>query len=601
MRQELWIDGQRVDLSADTVITLEWVSGLFEDIGSIQMSRSYTIKLPKTARNLRILDDPGNPAHSSSKTRRYLDAQYLRNGVDILGPAKAYVMSVEPESIEVGLLWRVVDGLLEWSESGAKLSGLALPRLAWIGASGTPDYASTREDYLFADYDAGLAGVTYPEVPAATHPVAQFSYLFERIFAQAGVPYRIDSRALSEVYLLASGNLPDLEQELDSGFSASYADPGADLRLLVFSVTTLGWDNMVENDSRFISGDSDTHYVRLRMRNRTPEYSLANNAICVYGYRSEPGGTVSELLARSPFQKDAVGAETCSADMTLEGLDEFDYYDFRYEAPPAPGYGGLEPFDGSVCIRVGRAHDALRPDKSNVFPLAVNLPDMTQTDFVKGAGAMLGLAVMTREGVLVIDSLDNILRDDDAEDWTDKLSEVTRVSGTLDGIAQRNVIKFQEDAWLPSSPDAELLTEDDTLPAQSELFKLPFAATYGNHARHYVVETEEEDGQIVHKLDTVDIKPRVMELRRTSDGENFLISPDNLRGQGLAAAYYKRYQDVIRKPVVIEALVRLNELDLAALDFTRSVYLAQTGQYYAIKSVQADDSDLCKVELIQIA
>ena len=57
MTHELIINGQAVDIEG-VDITLEYVSGLFQDIGSIHLSRSYTISLPKTRRNLAILDDP---------------------------------------------------------------------------------------------------------------------------------------------------------------------------------------------------------------------------------------------------------------------------------------------------------------------------------------------------------------------------------------------------------------------------------------------------------------------------------------------------------------------------------------------------------------
>lgn len=600
MTHELIIEGQHVDLPRDFKLTLEWVSGLFEDIGSVQMSRSYTINLPKTARNLRIFDDPGNLSHLSSQSRRYLSASYIRNGIDLLGNARAYIIDMKAASIEIGLLWSIVPGLLEWKDADKNLRDLTLPRLAWIGASGKPDYSSTRRDYLFADYDAGLGDITYPTVPAATHPVVQFSYLLDRIFAEAGVSYRIDGGALSEIYLLADSNKPDIALEYTSGYNASYAAPSINLLTLVFSNASVGWDNMALDNTRFAPGDSDTHFVRLRMRNRQPEFSLAANAILIYGHRSESGRVVSDILSRTPFTVNSSGAEVCSADITLEGLGEYDYYDFQFEAPPRAGYGNLEPFDGSTCIQVARAHDALRPDKVNTFPIAPNIPDLSQVEFMKGAFALLGLVAQPKSDVLVIDSLDNIFDKTGAVDWSEKLVEASEVSLSYSNLAQQNVIAFEEDTWLPESPNAVIVTEDATLPVRSELYKLPFAASYGWHAPHYKVTIGEEDGQKTYELEVQELKPRFFELRQTTDGKNFLVSPYHSRGKGLVSKYYNMFQETVRTPAIINATVRLTELDLVDLDFARPVYFSQLGQYFAVKTVQVEDSNICKVELIRI-
>ena len=375
MTIELIIDGQRVDL-AGTPVTLEWVNGLFNDIGSIQLSRSYTIQLPKTARNLSIFDDPETAGHPSAKTRRYLSAQYIRDGVSIIGDARAYVVGVTDKAIEIGLLWNLAEGLLKWKEAGKSLGDLSLPTVAWLGADGVPDYFSTRTDYAFARYESGLGVRRYPEVLAGTHPVVQFDYLVRRILTEAGVPFRIDTSALTSAYMLAHRSHPSRAMDLSAGFSASYAEPAAANGLILsFSTVTNGWDSPASTDAsgtRITPGESGTHYVRLRMRNRTPEVSLLQNAILAKGYVWNPDSKRydEETFERVPFALNESGEEVCSADLTLSGVDQYEHYVLTYEAAPRTGYGKLEPFDGSVCVQIGRSHEQLRPDKQNMFPLA---------------------------------------------------------------------------------------------------------------------------------------------------------------------------------------------------------------------------------------
>lgn len=104
MTHELRIAGEPVDLSGSVGITLEYVSNILGQPGKIDLSRSYTIKLPKTRRNAMILDDPGNPGHNSNGVRRFFSARYYRNGIDLIGDAQAYVLRSTSEGYEVALV-----------------------------------------------------------------------------------------------------------------------------------------------------------------------------------------------------------------------------------------------------------------------------------------------------------------------------------------------------------------------------------------------------------------------------------------------------------------------------------------------------------------
>lgn len=63
MRNDLlFIDGELVDLDDSTKITLNYKSNLFTDLSKIVSNNSYTIKLPKTVRNQRIIQHADLPA-----------------------------------------------------------------------------------------------------------------------------------------------------------------------------------------------------------------------------------------------------------------------------------------------------------------------------------------------------------------------------------------------------------------------------------------------------------------------------------------------------------------------------------------------------------
>ena len=58
MTEELYINGEAVDLKPDATTTLNYKSNLLGDISKITSSNSQTIQCPKTTRNRKIFDNP---------------------------------------------------------------------------------------------------------------------------------------------------------------------------------------------------------------------------------------------------------------------------------------------------------------------------------------------------------------------------------------------------------------------------------------------------------------------------------------------------------------------------------------------------------------
>lgn len=611
MRHELFIDHQRVDLGPNPSVILEWVSGIFGDIGSINLSRSYTIKLPKSAKNLMIFDDPGNPAHDSQKVRRYFDARYLRNGIDLLGDAQAYLLGVTPEDIEIALLWRSVEGLLEWKNSGKKLSDLAtLPTVQWVGDDGIPDY--TRGAY-FSKYESGLGANGYLAVNTAPHPAVRFLDLFSAVFNEAGIRWdaTIDEDgtemySLYEARLLCDGHRPSRAMEIASGSSTDSVSVLNDV--IGFSNWVQGWDPIVKEyygGDVFEVGDNPNIRFVINLKNGLDDYTIGSDTpIRVIGIVREPNSAVAvATVAQFFFEPDENGVEHCSVDevVNLSGCTEFE---ILFQAGPVNRLLQLPAYDSELpAFSMIHSHEHINLSEQNLYPIAENLPDMTQVDFIKGACALLGIVpVVTSGKVLKFLEYDAIFDTSVAVDWTDKVAaEPEKVSPMYEGLAQRNRIRYTEDVRVYPSPDAEIITDDETLPESADLYKLPFAASDGPVALHYAVTYEFDEDTLtdIFTAKDVAIKPRVF-VQTYNDGIYYLEFPYYFKGAELVKRYYNRYQAAVRKPIVIEALVRLTEVDLANLDITRPVYFRQFGQFYAVRKVQTSDTDICKVELIQL-
>lgn len=619
MTRELIIEGQQVDLAPDTDITLEYNGNVLGEIGKITLSHSYTIKIPRTARNARILDDPGNLGHASGATRRLLNARFFRNGIDLIGPAQVYVLKTSPEVYEIALVWNTLETLQTLSQSSASLNDLPnLPVLTWIKANGTaPDYSGgdDKDGALFAFYNSGLGGKSYPAINTATHPCITVTNLLDRITNAAGVPVSISQAAQQDAnniaILAAPEHKPDFNMELESGsipqsiWLETEEDYYGELTSgILYKDFTNGWDatSAASNPSLintlFKTGNTSTHKVLINLQ-APSSVDLSNHAIRVIGYvQDEYMNADQEELYRAYFRQNSSGWYLyVYADINTSG---WDYYSIKL-VPNTPITNEiatihLTPYiSGLPLLATHRVHKGIDISKDNRFPIQGNLPNIKQWDFIKACMAMFGWAAVIQNGALHLLTYSDLLNISNAYVWTEKVDMtdggLRDIEYKLNGWAQQNWLKYKEDTPLGFDPNASIDADDLTLPMSRDLFEIPFAASMQSDAPHYKV-----DGT---KVDDVKIEPRIFEIVDRS-GVRTLEFTERLYGKGLISAHYTRLQEIVRKPITISINIRLHEIDLAQLDLTRPVYLGQFGHYYMIQKIQTSKTDLCKVELLQL-
>lgn len=121
MKQELYIDGNAVDLNENTQITIELRTNLFQDISKIAANRTYTIKLPKTVHNCRILGNADNTHVDSPFPYEKHTADYFRNGVQLIENGTLYLLS-STDTFEVSIVWGVNAALQSVFNDGLMLN-----------------------------------------------------------------------------------------------------------------------------------------------------------------------------------------------------------------------------------------------------------------------------------------------------------------------------------------------------------------------------------------------------------------------------------------------------------------------------------------------
>ena len=154
--QRLYIDGELVDLGEDTNFTLSIKSNLFREISDIVSNNSYTIKLPKTVRNQRILGHSDLVQNGGSTfPYRYHTAQYFRNGVQLIRNGRAAVMSVG-DDFEISIVWGLYPTLADIIDNDYSLKDLGGDEvyLRFTRFKFDSTVSDLKNGYLYIDYNA---------------------------------------------------------------------------------------------------------------------------------------------------------------------------------------------------------------------------------------------------------------------------------------------------------------------------------------------------------------------------------------------------------------------------------------------------------------
>ena len=231
------------------------------------------------------------------------------------------------------------------------------------------------------------------------------------------------------------------------------------------------------------------------------------------------------------------------------------------------------------------------------FALVPNLPDITQIDFVNMICKLYGLfPVADGQSVRFVrfDVLQDNIASGNTEDWSSKhISAGDTPNGIafdLDGYARHNYLKYKEDKTDPTDYKGDITSENDVISLERTFYEFPLAASKGNFIRQFYLN---EAGEVQKN----DSEYRLMRMYSDST----LSFDDSLKPQQIVNRHYQSLQSVARRPIVIEDEFLLNELDLRSLDYTKPVYLAKYGRYYAVISIQwSSDKKASKAKLLQL-
>lgn len=592
MKEELYIKGERVDLS-DGEITLNFKSNLLGDISKITASNSYTITLPRTNKNIRLLDFPDVAGHESYMMRDYFNAEYYRNGVKLFD-AKAVLISCSEDGFNVALTWGMSEKFIQLMNDDRSIQEFADMALPWNSST---------------TYDNGLVN-------------GQLSHGYIR--HNAGID--VDSNR-DKIFIHPSVNCMRLLEEIASyyGLTMDWGSYKQYIELLYLPLISQKASSKYNFFEANITGtlDSDIKYVKFTQINRVDGINISN---------TETYGDVVRIYETSLDWELDILIYT-NKHNTLNVVELAFYSNAQYIKSlqissndiGLCAYKGVIPFDiteySNITIRIRINNGALlgfiksyikifSEDVQSVsynqyYPIGSNLPDISVVDFIKQICWLFGLfAIKSDTGVYFISVNKIIDNKDKAVDWSKKLVPTgwtaKETSYTFGDFAQKNYFRYEENENAKSA-DGYMVVQNKTLDHEKDLVKLPYTAGGDNGDMRAVPYFKwSEDGTTVELEDCGD---RIMQLVISFDSqgkEDARLDFSDLKFQNRVSRFgLSSYQDLIKSPFVIKDTFRLTEIDLKNIDYTIPVYIERYAAFFAIISIKSQ-GDYSECELLKL-
>lgn len=600
MRYELFIDKEKVDLSLSTNINLTYKSNLLSDISKIVSYYSYTIKLPATSKNKRIIK--GANIVSANTQFPYIPhlATVVCDGVEIVSGANAILLSASQETIEIALSWGNILSFKDMLDFEGNIGDLGAEQ-SWLTWSP-----------LMSEPSIIFPIVNYGDRQDIVHYAQPVSDLLTKITDKFGLTVTFDETKQDFidklVMPLTNTEVPydDLESTSAILSSASW-DPDKNvwfinLQRISPSITDC-IASLEENvQGRYTNMACDVE-INVEMYVSGILSGTLSDKVDIIVARQDPDGTLNEL-----------GRITSQTKVYIEGKGWL----YRYK-----GTATIENFYGTIvmCLNVGFQvtisfyDDGVNPTvifrpkptseygeypAFNRFYINTNLPKIKPVDLLKTVSSMTGCFAVPVNGTTIkMMSFSTLMANKaNAIDWsrkvvTDYMGTMGTVGFQLSDYAQKNWLRYEEDDTVQGNYDAYISCDNKAIEQEKDMVTLEFAAcdTKANIAYIPLYSTADDGG-----YEKNDVKDKILLFNPNDNTATF----NGLSWSELLSANYGEFQEVVKKPKILSVQVRLSPVDLSVLDLTIPVYIQQVGAYFAIISVKTRQNNICDVELLKI-
>ena len=618
IRDELYINNTKVDLGK-TDITLSYKSNLLTDISKIVSNSSYTIKLPKTARNLALIEC----SHMPSSTSRYPYLKHkgtlLRNGIEIITDAIVVLLETG-EFIEIALIWGNVTNFASVVNDGKKLTDLKYGTVEGTDWVVWNNKGSNSVQFPLIDY-----GFNSDDPNVWYHPVIPVWWILDKIQEENGVTFNFPSDKLTIINKMIIPLLTRNDsQKLYDKYRINFTGDGVSREQLTGGSTQLsgniGLNIKFNGDStqlkygnirEFTYQSSVSPFRTLTTRGFSSSHDSVNTKVkgivlTTFTMAYNPSNIdkvyleirVNESLVHSikPTSFQEIGNKQYNAGFNIDATVSLKQEDTLFFVLNTNDTTTTASQYTDLNLTLSARGEVLFGEK---LPLVPNLPDVKQIDFIKAIASMVGLFALP-DGVNGIKFIpfDNLSANKSkAVDWTNRVIMAYRsatprsLKYTLDNIAQNNRFRYKEDDKVKGDYDGNIQVNDATIDYERDAIKLPFSACDTKNGVAYIpMYSYNENGELQYNK----TNPRILLL----DGTKGVFK--GLEWTTLIANNYQTYKGLINDAKVVTEYIRLNSIELRDLEMDVPVYLAQYGCYLAIIEIKTNENDICECKLLKL-
>lgn len=629
---ELYINGVLCDLPGDEVVTLRYQSPVFSGLDVIQSNRSYEISLPLTSRNRKAIGFAERLDVDAEEPYVRIPAALYQEGVPLFTTGYAVITEIS-DVINVVLTWGNVDNFQPLFDANLQDLGEQL------GSNNHIDWNENTKilDETTNDPAVGFYGVDFGmglSDPKYLHPSVNVAALLAAIEKYNGITIEGKARLTPNLKHIIPLVTKNGDSKLNYAFrSKTGLDIGTTESAFGRFVILDGKDQagIISND-KLSFNTQGVGQVRVLIRGEVvggfscnigrfgnmEDTGIRTASIYISGYRNNKE---VERIYRQSTDFSMSGGEGVAYFPTINEIFEVsDFELLRIELGSGSPAGVAKKLNAYIEIWGDYPNmDVIYP---SLFPVAKNLPDMTQGDFVLTLMSMYGLfayADKDSPNTIKLISIEDIYAQQDKTiDWSDKVllndgHDISRPDNsifTLDDFAQRNILDYDNDDDVKTDTHGLITVRNENIEKEADLVELPFSAsenTTTDGVNCALVPLYEKKDDKPDEADYSKCSPRILAVHNDQSYNGSKILTGRFDGwmkfggaEGLVPTYYGSYQKVVDRIRLVRLRAKLTALDLMRLDYTKPVYLSQFGQAFAIYSVETGEDGICDCELIHL-
>lgn len=619
MKEQIYINGTLMEMQEGKTSSLVFQSPYFTDIDSIVSNRTNSVDFPVTPKNLKAINNSQLSGYKSSFPYSKHKVIYCLDGIQIFS-GYGVLLSVTQTAIKFSFVWGNVNSFKAMLD--VKLRELPEEYVTW-----DYDQLMSNNQHYDPTIDWGVGNHTIAggsKLAMVGHPYQRVSVLLDKIEEASGVTIEDKERFSKYAIPCVSKNADDMAKRTNAVHVTSRTALSklklTDNAYYLFvrpldSEDHAGW-RMGNNGFLNVAG-IDT--IGLHIPAGGLYYSISSDTgsvnganVCIYGASDEDGADGYSLWQGGSFdpslRPNRVYKLVKDIDVQID-VRKFDFIAIRL----AWGSSSMAvTWLGNPNVYVYDVNND-QVMYGGLFPLQLNMPDWTASQLLKNLMKMEGVfAHCTNENTIRFVSVDDMFRQrENAPDWTSKIKlkngiPTEKTSKFMD-LAQNNICKYADDDTNSKSYSSAMQVLDTTLEKEKSFMSLDFAGTDSiseaednfYRLRINAYKKTVEEGSV--SLEFSEVKPRILEIFHKEETNENRLRFSTIDMPVLIDTSYFTYRQLIERPKVIKASVRLSSVELSFLDLTVPVYSTELGHYYCVTKLTAKSDGTAEAELLQLA